>query len=57
MEKDNQVKKAYQAPTLVEYGRMETLTRGPWGGVFDSIFGRNGDGGYNPFLPSPGRSG
>jgi hypothetical protein len=57
MDKMNPTKKAYRAPALVEYGRMENLTRGPLGGVFDSLFGRNGDGGYNPFLPSPGRSG
>lgn len=57
MEKVKQTKKAYQAPTLVEYGRMEKLTRGPFGGVFDSMFGRNGDGGLAWWLPAPGRSG
>ena len=57
MDHVNPARKAYRSPTLVEYGRMEKLTRGPWGGVFDSLFGRNGDGGYNPFLPHPGRSG
>jgi hypothetical protein len=53
VEKSNTTKKAYQTPTLVEYGRMEELTRGPVGGSFDSLFGRNG--GFNPF--TPGRSG
>jgi hypothetical protein len=33
-------KKRYTRPTLVEYGRMEQLTRGPLGGSFDSIIGR-----------------
>ena len=36
MEKE---KKRYTPPTLVEYGRMEQLTRGPWGGSWDSILG------------------
>jgi hypothetical protein len=34
------VKKRYTPPTLVEYGRMEQLTRGLWGGSFDAIVGR-----------------
>jgi hypothetical protein len=48
-------RKAYTPPTIVEYGRMEELTRGPFGGVIDSIIGRNGDG-WNPFDPPSGRS-
>ena len=38
MEKE---KKRYAPPTLVEYGRMEQLTRGWWGGSFDAIIGRS----------------
>jgi hypothetical protein len=33
------MKKCYAPPTLVEYGRMEELTRGPYGGTWDSIIG------------------
>jgi hypothetical protein len=56
VKQENTTKKAYRAPVLVEYGSMETLTRGPWGGFIDQYIGRNGDG-WNPFLPRSGRSG
>jgi len=36
----NRAKKSYTPPKLVEYGQMEQLTRGPWGGSFDSILGK-----------------
>jgi hypothetical protein len=42
MESNKTAKKAYAAPKLVEYGRMETLTRGPGGGWIDALFGANG---------------
>jgi hypothetical protein len=42
-------KRTYRAPRLVEYGRVEEITRGPWGGSFDSLFGMNG--GLNPGDP------
>ena len=47
-------KKRYAPPTLVEYGRMEQLTRGPWGGSWDSILGLavpsiGTDGGWGAF--------
>jgi hypothetical protein len=47
------VKKRYTPPTLVEYGRMEQLTRGPFGGSWDSIIGLvvpgvGTDGGWGP---------
>jgi hypothetical protein len=32
-------RKRYVSPALVEYGRMEELTRGPLGGSWDSILG------------------
>jgi hypothetical protein len=35
-----QAKKPYTPPQLIEYGRMEQLTRGPLGGSIDSIIGR-----------------
>ena len=46
-------KKRYGPPTLVEYGRMEQLTRGPIGGSWDSIIGLvvpdiGPDGGWGP---------
>lgn len=44
-------KATYTPPTIVEHGRMEQLTRGPWGGALDALFGKNG--GFNP---SDGRS-
>ncbi|MGE3267714.1 MAG: hypothetical protein AB7P40_03130 [Chloroflexota bacterium] len=33
-------KKQYTSPMLIEYGRMEHLTRGPLGGTFDAIIGK-----------------
>jgi hypothetical protein len=35
-------KQPYSTPQLIEYGRVEDITRGPGGGSFDSLFGRNG---------------
>jgi len=36
----DKAKKPFTAPRLVEYGKMEQLTRGPWGGSLDSIIGQ-----------------
>lgn len=33
-------KEQYTPPSLMEYGRMEELTRGPLGGTFDAIIGK-----------------
>jgi hypothetical protein len=43
--------KVYSTPKLVEYGRVEDITQGPWGGSFDACTGltNDADGGYNPF--------
>jgi hypothetical protein len=44
---ETQNKQSYSAPRLVEYGRVEDITRGPSGGFIDWFFGGTVSG-YQP---------
>lgn len=44
--------RAYVSPEVTELGSVESMTQGPFGGAFDSLFGA--DGGLNPFVPREG---
>ncbi len=42
---DNQQKREYRAPRLIEHGRVEDITRGLWGPHPDFLFGNLSGGG------------
>ena len=44
---ETQKKRVYSAPRLIEYGRVEDITRGPGGGFIDWFFGGSVSG-YQP---------
>ena len=52
MNRTEQARREYASPAVIELGSVESMTQGPFGGVFDSIFGA--DGGLNPFVPREG---
>jgi hypothetical protein len=56
MQMETREKRTYRAPRLVEYGRVEEITRGLAGGSTDSFFGFNTNTGWDFGSPSHGTS-
>jgi hypothetical protein len=46
---ETKTKREYSSPHVVEYGRVEDITRGQYGGWLDFLFGSDGS-----FVPTGG---